>query len=586
MDTSARTAEDQAFSEEQVEGGATVKAAGALLNQFARTLKTCRLYDGANPTVVKFREDLSISARGLLNKYGEIAYTFRSDDVLFGEISLYPARSRDDNLALAFYRDGVRTLTLHRGIESREIESLLDSVLQVTGQNPSDDDLVTLLWEAHLDHVSIDYVPGESEAGGNGAATDSADASALMPWPTSTAEDGTDSTTPEAVPEPEPGSSADRASRSDDWSTADLTDELEAGFDELDSLSSSEIARFTREYQAEHQVPIVTSMLAVAHAYLEAGANPDDRLEIGRFLPRVLRLSVSSGQWLEAREALALLRECGSPEWSVETFTQELLQPITVASTVERVDAHDGAAADEFIQFARELGDPCVDWLNLVLAESQSRRGRRVLAEAIADMCRSHPERLAPWLSDPRWFVVRNVVHILGWIGGNGIVGLLQSAVRHPDARVRLEVVSALGKVDAKLARPLLTRMLEGADTKMFCSITHQLSSARDPQVARMLMALMMDAGFDQRPAEEKRSIYSAISAVGGDEIVPELEAEMHRGNWFSRSQDAHRATVARCLARLGTPLSRMVLERGALSKRGPLRKACEDALMGFNERE
>jgi hypothetical protein len=101
-----------------------------------------------------------------------------------------------------------------------------------------------------------------------------------------------------------------------------------------------------------------------------------------------------------------------------------------------------------------------------------------------------------------------------------------------------------------------------------------------------MLMGLMMDPAFDQRPAEEKRAIYSAISAVGGDEIVPELEAEMHRGNWFSRSQDAHRATVARCLARLGTPLSRMVLERGALSKRGPLRKACEDALMGFNDRE
>ena len=584
MDTSARTAEDAAFSDAQVEGGATVKAAGALLNQFARTLKTCRLYDGANPTVVKFREDLTISARGLLNKYGEIAYTFRSDDVLFGEVSLYPARSRDDNLALAFYRDGVRTLTLHRGIEPREIEALIDSVLQVTGQNPSDDDLVTLLWEAHLDHVSIDYVPGESEAGG-GTATESGEG-AIMPWPTSSAEDGADSTTPEAAAEPESGSSAERASRSDDWTTAELTDELEAGFEELDALSSSEIARFMREYQAEHQVPIVTSMLAVAHAYLDAGANPDDRAEIGRFLPRVLRLSVSLGAWLEAREALSLLRECGSAEWSVETFTQELLQPITVASTVERVDAGDGANAADFIQFAKELGDPSVDWLNLVLAESQSKRGRRLLAEAIADMCRSHPERLAPWLSDPRWFVVRNVVHILGWIGGNGIVGLLQSAVRHPDARVRLEVVSALGQVEPKLARPLLTRMLEGADTRMFCSITHQLSSTRDPHTARMIMALMMDPAFDQRPAEEKRAIYSTISAVGGDEIVPELEAEMHRGNWFSRSQDAHRATVARCLARLGTPLSRMVLERGALSKRGPLRKACEDALMGFNDRE
>ena len=43
------------------------------------------------------------------------------------------------------------------------------------------------------------------------------------------------------------------------------------------------------------------------------------------------------------------------------------------------------------------------------------------------------PERLAPWISDPRWFVVRNVVQILGSIGGPGVVGLLRSASRHSD---------------------------------------------------------------------------------------------------------------------------------------------------------
>ena len=37
-----------------------VKAAGAWINQFARTLKTCRLYDAINPTVGKFRQDLAI----------------------------------------------------------------------------------------------------------------------------------------------------------------------------------------------------------------------------------------------------------------------------------------------------------------------------------------------------------------------------------------------------------------------------------------------------------------------------------------------------------------------------------------------
>jgi hypothetical protein len=75
-----------------------VKAAAAWLNQFARTLKTCRLYDQNNPTVVRFREDLTQALRRLLGEFGTLRYRFTSEDVLFGDESLYPARSRDDNL--------------------------------------------------------------------------------------------------------------------------------------------------------------------------------------------------------------------------------------------------------------------------------------------------------------------------------------------------------------------------------------------------------------------------------------------------------------------------------------------------------
>ena len=38
--------------------------------------------------------------------------------------------------------------------------------------------------------------------------------------------------------------------------------------------------------------------------------------------------------------------------------------------------------------------------------------------------------------------------------------------------------------------------------------------------------------------------------------------------------------------ARIGTPLAKMVLERGAQSKRPPIRKACEDAITGMGHRE
>ena len=577
----ATSAESQARGENSEqertpEQEAEARSVGVWVHQFARTLKTCRLYDANNPTVIRFRAELAQSLGRLGAELGEVRLRFTSDDVTYDGVSLYPAKSRDDNLALPFYRDGIRGLALRPGAEAREVDVLIDAVLEVTGQSEGENDLVTMLWEAHLEWIDVDYVPSESDHGG-AELTDGA--GELVPWPTNeaaaTEASATTGATVEAV------ESGPREDRSDDWTAGDLTVEIEAGFDELQALSASESRRFQEEFKAEHEVPALTSSIAIAQAYLAAGANPSDRAELANFLPRLLRQAVSQGSWLEARASLAMFAECPEADWSSERFAQELLQPISVSQIVERIDANE-ANAPELIAFIRDLGEPAVDLLNLVLAESQSRKNRRFLAEAIAVACRDNPERLAPWISDPRWFVVRNVVHILGWIGGPGIVGMLQAAARHPDPRVKQEVVAALGQVDPRLARSLLIRMLDGADTRLMTAVLHQLSAARDLGVARLLIQMIQSEAFEDRPLEEKRAIYSALASTADDAVLPDLDFELHKGNWFSKNQEAHRQAIARCIARIGTPAARAILSRGLTSRRPPVRKACEDALGGL----
>jgi hypothetical protein len=43
---------------------------------------------------------------------------------------------------------------------------------------------------------------------------------------------------------------------------------------------------------------------------------------------------------------------------------------------------------------------------------------------------------------------------------------------------------------------------------------------------------------------------------------------------------------VARCIARIGTPAAKAVLEQGAQSKRAPVRKLCEEMLARWRPRE
>jgi HEAT repeat protein len=550
-----------------------VKAAGIWLHMFARTLKTCRLYDAGNPAVVRFREELSAALGKLLAVHGAIAFRFTSEDVTCDGQSLYPARSREDNLAFAFFRDGVRGLAFEPGVTDRECNALVDAVLNVTGQNLDGDDLVTLLWEANLRHVDVDYIPAEGDAGDATTTTD--DGSALLPWPTAGG-DASEKPAEEAAGAGPPSSGPER---SEDWSLGQLTEEVEATFEELDFMSRQEVARFKQEFEAERRVLPATAALAVTSACLGAEPNEDDRREFARFLPRALRASLAGGAWADAREALRLVRTCESPEWSDETFAQEVLQPVSIARAAETLDTQGPAQVTEFIGLVHELGPPALDWLTLALSECQTRMARQLLAEAIAVRAQEDPTRLAPWLNDPRWYVVRNVVHILGWIGGAGIVPMLATAVKYPDTRVATEVVAALQGVELRLARPVLIRALEGADTKLFRQILQLLSGGRDPAVARYVTGFIFQERFLQRPAEERRAIYAAIASTAGDDVVPELEQAMNGGNWFDREQEVHRHAVARCLARIGTPRALAALEAGAHSRRAPVRQACEAAL-------
>ncbi len=559
-----------------------VKPIAAWVNQLARTIKTCRLYHATNPTVVRFRIDLIEALTRLTAEHGPITYRFTADDIFHGDVSLYPARSRDDNLALAFHRDGVRSITFGPQITRRELDAIVDALMLVTGQVHLEDDLVTLLWQANLQHVDVDVVPGQGDVGAGA----SEETGSLLPWPTMVSGDAAEAETPAApTVDPDP-LAAGTGSRSDDWTTGDSTVEVEAGYEELDAMAPTEISRFHEEFAAEHEVSLMTTALAVAHAYLDAGTTPEDRLELAHFVPRMLRLAIGEGSWLEAREALTLLRECGSEEWSAEGFTQELFQPISIGAAVELLDRQRPGQVAEFVALAKELAEQAPEWLNLVLAGSQNRVTRRVLAEAVASLCRDNPERIAPWLGDSSWFVVRNAVQILGWIGGQSVVGLLATATRHPDRRVRYEVVGALAAVPPLEARPLLVELLPRSDTRMFCAILHQLAFERHTATAVMLVGFLQAAEYLQRPDAEKRAIYSAIGAVGTDDILLELEGELAKGNWLAAGEDAHRQAIARCVARIGTPRAITLLERGAESKRSGVRTACAEALRMIHVRD
>jgi hypothetical protein len=426
------------------------------------------------------------------------------------------------------------------------------------------------------------YVAAEADfdsAAESDAQNEAADA--RLPWPGASAE------VAEAEPAPASGSFAADISgptRSEDWIAGDAPFEIESAFGALLENAEAEALRLKNDCHAERSTAPLAALIALARDARLSGLNPADHDDVLRLLARLLREAISNAEWDQARLALAELQGISAGGWDSGPLLEELAHPESVLTRrlIRTLDARGLSEIQSFLEIARALGTSASDWLMTVLAKSEQRRTRQSVAKALAALCREDPERLAPWALDERWFVVRNVVHVLGLIGGTAIVGLLRPLVRHPEPRVGIEIVRALEPLELEHSRPLLLELLPGADTRVFGAVLHRLASKRDPEIARLVHGWLRVPEFHQRPPEQQRGIYSALGSCGGDELLPELEAELLATKWFDAKHTAHCQSLARAIARFGTPASCAVLERGATSRSAPAREACRAALQSI----
>jgi hypothetical protein len=558
---------------------AAVQDVSTWVVQLVRTLKTSRLYDPANPTVVRFREDLTNSLAGLLDRRGAIRLEVGPHALSYSGQDVQATRSGDDNLAGVLHRDGIRFLGLEPGIEAREVESLVEQLLNVTGPSAGDEDLVTLLWDADLPHVVIQTVPLEGEA--DGAGDDEIDGAPGLAWPTQEAGAGSpamsdaEGASPPGTGPMAEGRADSGTSRSDDWTTADRSTELGRAFDELESVALFEIARFQGECAEGLTEPVSIQAIRILDDCLANDLTPPDRADLLEFIPRVLRETLTLGDWQTAGVARGMLRTC-DPEWRDDEFFRDLCGPFafTTRRVVDSLDHQGQEGVKSFLALAGALGPVSVEWLMHVLAESEQMRVRRPLARTIGELSTGHPERILPWLTDTRWYVVRNAVHILGWISGETLANHLRVPAGHPEMRVRREVVAALSHVGCEATRSILTDMVKVAEPPLFVAILQQLALDGHASVQDELLRLLRDESFSQRSDEERRAVLHAL-ATRGDGVLPALEVELNSGGWFSRRPEPDRTAIALCVARIGSPAARAVLERGLRSGRKPIRKAC-----------
>ncbi len=181
------------------------------------------------------------------------------------------------------------------------------------------------------------------------------------------------------------------------------------------------------------------------------------------------------------REALpAGDRERGS---LLEASVRSALDPDLV---MELASSELGDSASEISDLLTPFGDLGVEVLLDLLSEAEDRNRRAMLMSVLRRMVPSHLGPVTARLDDPRWFVVRNAVALLG-AGGPEVLERLAQAASHESAVVRREVAAALVAAGGSAAIPFLKEMALGSDDEVRRMAVGALGALVGPEAAEVL---------------------------------------------------------------------------------------------------
>jgi len=556
--------DDKEFNEEEV------KSAKEILQSLAKTAKTLKIYLSNNPIHKKFIEELVDRLQAHLLNFGPLRLRVRQFELYCSDQVVYENINRIESIAFKLFIDGMREISFLPGIEQDEVVYFLRALGREGDDTEADDDIVTILWEKNLAHIQ--YVVVENLQN---------DTQEIDSCPEMQAEHPSQQKL-ESVFKQEGSVSLVELK-----STAMRKVEIPSLH--LFKLTKEEIAKVKREMQEEENLDVVGELIGILFDILRIERKVPIFSEIIDILDNILKKLMSRGDLSHARKILEFFWEMLDsskkiPE-AIETLVRSALKNAGHPKKMALLEPVLNAGRPELykelfsfmILFEKNVIPPTID----LLASVNNMKTRRVLCDALVELGRMDVESLVSRLQDDRWFLVRNLIYVLGKIGDHQIIQAFSQFRKHVEPKVRKEVLHALDVMGDEKASQLMTQFVDDPDQANRIFVIKSLARKKVKAGLVPLQEVMASKEFDTKDFYEKKEYFNTVAVIGGDEVIPEMRKYLDiRWNLFRNAKKEEKGLcAARALKRIASPLAIEALQEGGTSRNKAIREACAKAL-------
>lgn len=295
-------------------------------------------------------------------------------------------------------------------------------------------------------------------------------------------------------------------------------------------IPPEELARYRREAQSVDEAEAIREALKTLLDVLKTEVEPKELLDVADTLAGYLHDLFERGEFAVVRESLEVLKaNAASASAARGEVIKGLLESVADGPFLDKVlatlwEARDTPTAHEIQACVKVLGEQLIGPLLRMLDLEQRARMRELLCDLLVRLGPEHIDTLGAFVTDNRWYLVRNIADVLGRTRSPQAVPYLTRLVRHPDPRVRTETVNALANIGTEAAQAQICAFLDDQEP----TVRLKAVSCLDTQGLRVampaLLALLETPDLFNRQFVFRRAAIEAVARNGVREALPTLK--------------------------------------------------------------
>jgi hypothetical protein len=368
-----------------------------ILQTILKARKTLKMYPRNNPMYIKTLEETYNKFKDFFDFKDELSFKIGQNSIFYDSEEIYHKAEKEDNLALFFFKDGLRELTFKKGLPQEELEEFLKIITLDFERETVDEDVVTLLWERdfqNIKHIVDDTVLLDIEG-------EDYEAKAL-------------SDAKQKVSDIEGLMKAyDEEFREEDTKEVPIisfTDkDLKMLMKELENDSMNKIEKlsdilFEILYQSEELGGILEDVLRFLKNTIKFSMGQGDLKSVIQLIDRAKGLIEDPSSKEDIKKYMKLLFTYPGSEEIINLLGEVLDSNVKIED-------------DVFMDFIKLLDKRAIVPLVNVLGELKTFRVREKVINALIFLGKQDIKTLTMTLNDTRWYVVRNIINIIRKIG-------------------------------------------------------------------------------------------------------------------------------------------------------------------------